>query len=43
MRKSYKKQNKKHKKDKKELALFKWSGYPDKFISWIEFSDLVNF
>ena len=29
--------------NKKKLALVKWSGYPDKFNSWIKFGDLVNF
>ena len=28
---------------KKKLALVKWIGYPDKFNSWIKFSDLVDF
>ena len=25
------------------MALVKWSGYPDKFNSWIKFGDLVDF
>ena len=25
------------------MALVKWSGYPDKFNSWISFKDLVDF
>ena len=30
--------------NKKKLALVsKWSGYPDKFNSWIKFGDLVDF
>ena len=29
--------------NKKKMALVKWSGYPDKFNSWISFKDLVNF
>jgi len=28
---------------KKKLALVKWSGYPDKFNSWIPLSDLIDF
>ena len=28
---------------KKKKALVKWSGYSDKFNSWINFKDLVNF
>ena len=28
---------------KKKMALVKWSGYPDKFNSWVSFKDLVNF
>ena len=31
------------KRDKKKLALVKWSRYPDKFNSWIKFGDLVDF
>ena len=31
------------KDDKNKLALVKWSGYPDKFNSWISSKDLVNF
>ena len=27
----------------KKLTLVEWSGYPDKFNSWIKFSDLVDF
>ena len=27
--------------NKKKLALVKWSGYPDKFNSWVSFNDLV--
>ena len=29
--------------DKKKMALVKWSGYPNKFNSWVSFKDLVNF
>ena len=29
--------------NKKKLALVKWSGYPDKFNSWLSFKDLVDF
>ena len=29
--------------NKKKLALVKWSGYPDKFNSWVSFKDLVDF
>ena len=29
--------------NKKEKALVKWKGYSDKFNSWINFKDLVNF
>ena len=29
--------------NKKKLALVKWGGYPDKFNSWVSFSNLVNF
>ena len=29
--------------NKKNLALVRWSGYPDKFNSWIDFNDLVDF
>ena len=29
--------------NKKKLALVKWSGHPDKFNSWVSFSDLVDF
>ena len=29
--------------NKKKMALVKWSGYPDKFNSWISSKDLVNF
>ena len=29
--------------DKKKMALVKWSGYPDKFNSWLSFKDLVDF
>ena len=29
--------------NKKKMALVKWSGYPDKFNSWVNFKDLVNF
>ena len=29
--------------NKKKIALVKWSGYPDKFNSWVSFKDLVNF
>ena len=29
--------------DKKKKALVKWKGYSDKFNSWINFKDLVNF
>ena len=28
--------------DKKKKALVSWSGYPDKFNSWISFKDLEN-
>ena len=31
------------KDNKNKLALVKWSGYPDKFNSWISSKDLVNF
>ena len=27
--------------NKKKMALVKWSGYPDKFNSWVSFKDLV--
>ena len=29
--------------NKKKIALVKWSGYPDKFNSWVSFKDLVDF
>ena len=29
--------------NKKKMALVKWSGYPDKFNSWISSKDLVDF
>ena len=29
--------------NKKKIALVKWSGYPDKFNSWVSTKDLVNF
>ena len=29
--------------NKKKIALVKWSGYPDKFNSWVSFRDLENF
>ena len=29
--------------NKKKMALVKWSGYPDKFNSWVSLKDLVNF
>ena len=29
--------------NKKKMALVKWSGYPDKFNSWVSFKDLVDF
>ena len=29
--------------NKKKLALVKWSGYPDKFNSWVNFKDLLDF
>ena len=29
--------------NKKKMSLVKWSGYPDKFNSWVSFKDLVNF
>ena len=29
--------------NKKKKALVKWSGYSDKFNSWINFKGLVNF
>ena len=29
--------------NKKKMALVKWNGYPDKFNSWVNFKDLVNF
>ena len=29
--------------NKKKLALVKWSGYPDKFKSWVSLKDLVDF
>ena len=29
--------------NKRKKALVKWSGYSDKFNSWINFKDLVNF
>ena len=28
--------------NKKKMALVKWSGYPDKFNSWLSFKDLVD-
>ena len=29
--------------NKKKKALVKWKGYSDKFNSWVNFKDLVNF
>ena len=29
--------------NKKKKALVKWKGYSDKFNSWVDFKDLVNF
>ena len=29
--------------NKKKIALVKWSGYPDKFNSWVSLKDLVDF
>ena len=29
--------------NKKKMALVKWSGYPDKFNSWVNLKELVNF
>ena len=29
--------------NKKKMALVKWSGYPDKFNSWVSFKDLFDF
>ena len=29
--------------NKKKMALVKWSGYSNKFNSWISFKDLANF
>ena len=29
--------------NKKSMTLVKWSGYPDKFNSWLSFKDLVDF
>ena len=29
--------------NKKKMALVKWSGYPDKFNSWLSFKDLADF
>ena len=29
--------------NKKKMALVKWSGYPDKFNSWVSLKDLVDF
>ena len=29
--------------NKKKMALVQWSGYPDKFNSWVSSKDLVDF
>ena len=29
--------------NKKKMPLLEWSGYPDKFNSWVSFKDLVDF
>ena len=29
--------------NKKTIALVKWSGYPEKFNSWVSLKDLVDF
>ena len=29
--------------NKKKMALLEWSGYPEKFNSWVSFKDLVDF
>ena len=29
--------------NKKKMALVKWSGYPDKFNSWVSFKNLFDF